>query len=91
MGARTPCGEWTVRQVVNHARLDQQAYGAVVTGHGMPDSDPPDPGRRPAVTGPPGRHPGHGRRGTRVTAVRRTVSPGRRTGCPRSARSAPPG
>ncbi|MFD5073889.1 TIGR03086 family metal-binding protein [Streptomyces sp. NPDC058371] len=38
--ASTPCSEWTVRQVVNHARLDQQAYGAVVTGHGLPDSDP---------------------------------------------------
>jgi uncharacterized protein (TIGR03086 family) len=42
-GARTPCSEWTVRQVVNHARLDQQAYGAVVTGHGLPDSDPFQP------------------------------------------------
>ncbi|MER5383201.1 TIGR03086 family metal-binding protein [Streptomyces sp. NPDC002688] len=39
-GAPTPCGEWTVRQVLNHARLDQQAYGAAVTGSGWPDADP---------------------------------------------------
>ncbi|MET7702585.1 TIGR03086 family metal-binding protein [Streptomyces sp. NPDC005485] len=39
-GAPTPCSEWTVRQVLNHARLDQQAYGAAITGAGQPDSDP---------------------------------------------------
>ncbi|WP_406375489.1 TIGR03086 family metal-binding protein [Streptomyces sp. NBC_00647] len=39
-GAPTPCGEWTVRQVLNHARLDQQAYGAAITGSGWPDADP---------------------------------------------------
>lgn len=39
-GSPTPCSEWTVRQVLNHARLDQQAYGAAVTGGGWPDSDP---------------------------------------------------
>ncbi|MGW7611175.1 TIGR03086 family metal-binding protein [Streptomyces sp. NPDC054766] len=39
-GAPTPCGEWTVRQVLNHARLDQQAYGAAITGAGWPDADP---------------------------------------------------
>nr|WP_237528949.1 maleylpyruvate isomerase N-terminal domain-containing protein [Streptomyces sp. SID5469] len=38
-GAPTPCGEWTVRQVLSHARLDQQAYGAAVTGDGRPESD----------------------------------------------------
>lgn len=37
--APTPCTEWTVRQVLNHARIDQQAYGLVLTG-GRPDSDP---------------------------------------------------
>ncbi|MFF2362951.1 TIGR03086 family metal-binding protein [Streptomyces sp. NPDC058122] len=37
--APTPCGEWTVAQVLNHARLDQQAYGAAVTGTGWPESD----------------------------------------------------
>ncbi|WP_330309309.1 MULTISPECIES: TIGR03086 family metal-binding protein [unclassified Streptomyces] len=39
-GSPTPCSEWTVRQVLNHARLDQQAYGAAITGAGWPDSDP---------------------------------------------------
>lgn len=38
-GAPTPCSEWTVRQVLNHARIDQQAYGLVLTG-GRPGSDP---------------------------------------------------
>uniref|UniRef100_A0AAU3IAB6 TIGR03086 family metal-binding protein n=1 Tax=Streptomyces sp. NBC_01393 TaxID=2903851 RepID=A0AAU3IAB6_9ACTN len=37
--APTPCGEWTVAQVLNHARLDQQAYGAAVTGTGWPEED----------------------------------------------------
>lgn len=38
-GAPTPCSEWTVRQVLNHARLDQQGYGAAITGEGWPESD----------------------------------------------------
>lgn len=38
-GTPTPCSEWTVRQVLNHARVDQQAYGLAITG-GRPDSDP---------------------------------------------------
>ncbi|WP_369251350.1 TIGR03086 family metal-binding protein [Streptomyces sp. R41] len=42
-GSPTPCGDWTVRQVLNHARLDQQAYGAAITGAGWPDSDPFQP------------------------------------------------
>ncbi|WP_214408813.1 TIGR03086 family metal-binding protein [Sphaerisporangium fuscum] len=37
---RTPCTEWTVRQVLNHARLDQQAYRVAITGEGGPESDP---------------------------------------------------
>ncbi|MEU6809947.1 TIGR03086 family metal-binding protein [Streptomyces sp. NPDC046831] len=41
-GAPTPCSEWTVRQVVNHARIDQEAYGLVLTG-GRPDQDPFQP------------------------------------------------
>jgi uncharacterized protein (TIGR03086 family) len=41
--AATPCGQWTVRQVVNHARLDQQAYAAAITGEGGPRSDPFQP------------------------------------------------
>ncbi|MEU9140041.1 TIGR03086 family metal-binding protein [Streptomyces sp. NPDC048404] len=42
--APTPCGEWTVAQVLNHARLDQQAYGAAVTGTGWPEADAFHPG-----------------------------------------------
>lgn len=38
-GAPTPCTGWTVRQVLNHARIDQQGYGLAITG-GRPDSDP---------------------------------------------------
>lgn len=38
--APTPCSEWTVAQVLEHARLDQQAYGAAVTGTGWPEADP---------------------------------------------------
>jgi uncharacterized protein (TIGR03086 family) len=41
-GAPTPCSEWTVRQVLNHARIDQQGYALAITG-GRPDSDPFDP------------------------------------------------
>ncbi|MFF5304025.1 TIGR03086 family metal-binding protein [Streptomyces sp. NPDC013161] len=37
--APSPCTGWTVRQVLNHARVDQQAYGLVLTGD-RPDSDP---------------------------------------------------
>ena len=40
--APTPCTEWTVRQVLNHARIDQQAYGLVLTGD-RPGSDPFQP------------------------------------------------
>ncbi|WP_405741003.1 TIGR03086 family metal-binding protein [Streptomyces sp. NBC_00028] len=38
-GAATPCSAWTARQVLNHARIDQQGYGLAITG-GRPDSDP---------------------------------------------------
>ncbi|MDQ0584927.1 TIGR03086 family metal-binding protein [Streptomyces rishiriensis] len=38
-GAATPCEGWTVRQVLNHARIDQQGYGLALTG-GRPGSDP---------------------------------------------------
>ncbi|MFF8289705.1 TIGR03086 family metal-binding protein [Streptomyces sp. NPDC016309] len=41
-GAPTPCSRWTVRQVLNHARIDQEAYGLVLTG-GSPDQDPFQP------------------------------------------------
>ncbi|GGN57334.1 hypothetical protein GCM10011579_019460 [Streptomyces albiflavescens] len=42
-GFPAPCSHWTVRQVLNHARLDQQAYGAAITGVGRPGSDPFQP------------------------------------------------
>ncbi|MER7705814.1 TIGR03086 family metal-binding protein [Kitasatospora sp. NPDC097605] len=38
-GAATPCSEWTVRQVFHHARLDQLALTAQITGD-APDGDP---------------------------------------------------
>ncbi|MCX5583680.1 TIGR03086 family metal-binding protein [Streptomyces erythrochromogenes] len=38
----TPCTEWTVRQVLNHARLDQQALVMQITG-AAPESDPFEP------------------------------------------------
>ncbi|SEG91565.1 TIGR03086 family protein [Actinacidiphila yanglinensis] len=38
-GDATPCSEWTVRQVLNHARLDQQALVMQITGV-APASDP---------------------------------------------------
>ncbi|MFJ1807321.1 MULTISPECIES: TIGR03086 family metal-binding protein [unclassified Streptomyces] len=38
-GVATPCDAWTARQVLNHARIDQQGYGLALTG-GQPDSDP---------------------------------------------------
>lgn len=41
-GVPTPCSAWTARQVLNHARIDQQAYGFAITG-GRPASDPFDP------------------------------------------------
>ncbi|WP_406063299.1 TIGR03086 family metal-binding protein [Streptomyces sp. NBC_01077] len=41
-GDATPCTEWTVRQVLNHARLDQQALVMQITGV-TPASDPFEP------------------------------------------------
>jgi uncharacterized protein (TIGR03086 family) len=37
--ARTPCSEWTVAQVLQHAVGDQQADAAFLTGAGFPDFD----------------------------------------------------
>ncbi|WP_405550544.1 TIGR03086 family metal-binding protein [Streptomyces sp. NBC_01171] len=41
-GDSTPCSEWTVRQVLNHARLDQQALVMQITGV-APAGDPFEP------------------------------------------------
>jgi uncharacterized protein (TIGR03086 family) len=38
----TPCAQWTVRQVLNHARLDQQALIMQIVGVG-PEGDPFEP------------------------------------------------
>jgi uncharacterized protein (TIGR03086 family) len=38
--AATPCSEWSVAQVFQHALGDQQAYGAALTGAGFPAEDP---------------------------------------------------
>ncbi|MFJ4670646.1 TIGR03086 family metal-binding protein [Kitasatospora purpeofusca] len=49
-GAPTPCSEWTVRQVLNHARLDQQALVMQITEE-APAGDPFDPADAPADGG----------------------------------------
>lgn len=41
-GGPTPCSEWTVRQVLNHARIDQHAY-ALVLAADRPGEDPFQP------------------------------------------------
>jgi uncharacterized protein (TIGR03086 family) len=40
LGRPTPCTEWTVAQVLQHAAGDQLAYTAAITGHGGPTEDP---------------------------------------------------
>ncbi|MFE9997196.1 maleylpyruvate isomerase N-terminal domain-containing protein [Streptomyces avermitilis] len=100
LGAPTPCGEWTVRQVLTHARLDQQAYGAAVTGDGRPESDSFEPAD--ALSGDARAEldavlrrvadvytaqPADTGQTARVSS---TACPGRRTDCPPSGRSAPP-
>ncbi len=42
----TPCEKWTVTQVVQHAALDQLAWGAAVAGTAMPGEDPFAPSGR---------------------------------------------
>ncbi|WTW94072.1 TIGR03086 family metal-binding protein [Streptomycetaceae bacterium NBC_01309] len=42
-GAATPCTEWTVRQVLNHARLDQQALIMQINPEAAPTADPFSP------------------------------------------------
>ena len=36
----TPCSEWTVTQVLQHAALDQRVWGAMVAGTEMPGENP---------------------------------------------------
>jgi uncharacterized protein (TIGR03086 family) len=36
----TPCSEWTVIQVLQHAALDQRVWGAMLTGTEMPGENP---------------------------------------------------
>jgi len=40
LAAPTPCSDWTVAQVLQHAAGDQRAYAQAITGSGGPDSDP---------------------------------------------------
>jgi uncharacterized protein (TIGR03086 family) len=40
LGRPTPCEQWTVAQVLQHAAGDQRAYAAAITGHGGPAEDP---------------------------------------------------
>jgi len=42
-GAATPCSEWTVTQVFQHAVGDQQAYAGSLTGTGFPEENPFQP------------------------------------------------
>ncbi|MFC8731178.1 TIGR03086 family metal-binding protein [Luteimicrobium sp. NPDC057192] len=41
--APTPCSDWTVAQVLQHAAGDQRAYAQAITGSDGPTSDPFDP------------------------------------------------
>src|SRR5689334_3847268 len=36
----TPCSQWNVAQVLQHAAGDQLGYAAAMSGHGGPDFDP---------------------------------------------------
>jgi uncharacterized protein (TIGR03086 family) len=40
LGRATPCTEWTVAQVLQHAAGDQLGYAAAITGEGGPAEDP---------------------------------------------------
>ncbi|GEK20114.1 TIGR03086 family metal-binding protein [Cellulomonas xylanilytica] len=39
----TPCTQWTVAQVLQHAVGDQQGYAATITGEGWPTENPFEP------------------------------------------------
>ncbi|MGC5166059.1 TIGR03086 family metal-binding protein [Luteimicrobium sp. DT211] len=40
LAAPTPCSDWTVAQVLQHAAGDQRAYAQAITGTEGPDGDP---------------------------------------------------
>ncbi|GAA4851067.1 hypothetical protein GCM10023221_33190 [Luteimicrobium xylanilyticum] len=40
LAAPTPCSDWTVAQVLQHAASDQRAYAQAITGTDGPDGDP---------------------------------------------------
>ena len=40
LGRPTPCSDWTVAQVLQHAAGDQLAYAAAITGQGGPTENP---------------------------------------------------
>jgi len=43
LASRTPCADWTVAQVLQHAAGDQRAYAQAITGTDGPDADPFSP------------------------------------------------
>ncbi|NUP38373.1 MAG: TIGR03086 family protein, partial [Streptomyces sp.] len=47
-GSASPCSDWTVAQVLNHARLDQQALTMKIGGT-PPAGDPFAPGTEPGA------------------------------------------
>jgi len=46
----TPCSQWTVAQVLQHAAGDQLGFAAAITGHGGPAEDPFAPSGKLAGT-----------------------------------------
>ena len=47
LGARTPCSQWTVSQVLLHAAGDQHVWASIVGSGSPPGYDPFAPPRRP--------------------------------------------
>ena len=43
----TPCAEWDVTQVLQHAALDQRVWGATLAGTEMPGENPFAPSGQP--------------------------------------------
>jgi hypothetical protein len=55
-GGPTPCAEWNVTQVLQHAAGDQLAYAAAITGSGGPAENPFTPSGTPGTSpSPPAR------------------------------------